>query len=104
VSSKLSAAFSQGELNSLTPQELSQLIRALYQDSSHRTRFLQLLSAATGAGSHITEAHGFDRLRHLADKANSAAANINVIQNKAISFASSTISHAMHKINQTSRG
>ena len=83
----LSTEFTSGSLNSLTPQELSTLIRALYEDSSHRTRFLQLLSSATGGAAGITDAPS--RLRHLAE---STASLTERHAGKALRFANSALS------------
>jgi len=76
----LSVELTSGSLNSLTPQEISSLIRALFEESAHRARFLQLLSAATGSGAGIVDAPS--RLRHLADAST----------HRALSLASSALS------------
>lgn len=85
-------------MNSLTPSELSHLIRSLYQESSHRTRFLTLINQATGTYNHTSD----DRVRLRDVIANATTSNLNaaanVIQAKALPF----LSKAIHKIGAAS--
>ena len=55
LSAGLTTALSSGRLNSLTPSELSSLVRALYYDGEPRTRFLQLLASVTGGDMESAE-------------------------------------------------
>ena len=57
LSAGLTTALSSGRLNSLTPSELSSLVRALYYDGEPRTRFLQLLASVTGGDMESASAH-----------------------------------------------
>ena len=92
---KLSTAFSEGQLNSLTADELSRLIKALYQDSSHRTRFLQLLSSATGTES--TKSDGL-RFQSIAEKAVNASGRIANVAGRIGRIASSATEHIVQSV------